>query len=193
MVEFRRLRDLDDPAMDYSAYMDPEPGHVRVARLRRRTFAGTPYPWATPQEATVVTGTMFESHEVEDRFSPLEVRVSLEPRPRPDGLTLVFGVHDWRGDVGLLELEGAPGTGTLERGSRASLFKTIMTVAEPDRFRVVTKVPESSIFRANVFTTGLNGLNSNYDRDLVYYDGGDNNPQGYDSFGATRSALRSRR
>jgi iron complex outermembrane receptor protein len=43
----------------------------------------------------------------------------------------------------------------------------------------------SSIFRANVFTTGLNGLNSNYDRDLVYYDGGDNNPQGYDSFGAT--------
>ena len=43
----------------------------------------------------------------------------------------------------------------------------------------------SSIFRANVFTTGSNELNQNYDRDTVWYDGGDNNPQGYDSFGAT--------
>jgi len=43
----------------------------------------------------------------------------------------------------------------------------------------------SSIFRANVFDTGSNKLNQNYDRDTVYYDGGDNNPQEYDSFGAT--------
>ncbi len=43
----------------------------------------------------------------------------------------------------------------------------------------------SSIFRANVFTTGSNDLNQNFDRDVVYYDGGDNNPQSYDSFGAT--------
>jgi iron complex outermembrane receptor protein len=43
----------------------------------------------------------------------------------------------------------------------------------------------SSIFRANVFTTGSNELNQNFDRDTVYYDGGDNNPQSYDSFGAT--------
>jgi iron complex outermembrane receptor protein len=43
----------------------------------------------------------------------------------------------------------------------------------------------SSIFRANVFTTGSNELNQNFDRDVVYYDGGDNNPQGYDAFGAT--------
>jgi iron complex outermembrane receptor protein len=43
----------------------------------------------------------------------------------------------------------------------------------------------SSIFRANVFSTGSNELNQNYDRDTVWYDGGDNNPQGYDSFGAT--------
>jgi iron complex outermembrane receptor protein len=43
----------------------------------------------------------------------------------------------------------------------------------------------ASIFRANVFTTGSNELNQNFDRDVVYYDGGDNNPQGYDSFGAT--------
>ena len=43
----------------------------------------------------------------------------------------------------------------------------------------------ASIFRANVFDTGSNRLNQNYDRDTVYYDGGDNNPQGYDGFGTT--------
>jgi iron complex outermembrane receptor protein len=43
----------------------------------------------------------------------------------------------------------------------------------------------ASIFRANVFTQGSNELNQNFDRDVVYYDGGDNNPQGYDAFGAT--------
>lgn len=43
----------------------------------------------------------------------------------------------------------------------------------------------SSIFRANVFTTGSASLNQNYDRETVYYDGGDNNPQGYDSQGTT--------
>ncbi len=43
----------------------------------------------------------------------------------------------------------------------------------------------SSIFRANVFTTGSPDLNRNYDRETVYYDGGDNNPQGYDQHGTT--------
>ena len=43
----------------------------------------------------------------------------------------------------------------------------------------------SSIFRANVFTTGSNELNQNYRRDTVWYDGGDNNPQGYKMNGTT--------
>jgi len=43
----------------------------------------------------------------------------------------------------------------------------------------------SSIFRANVFTTGSADLNNNYDRNTVYYDDGDNNPQAYDSDGTT--------
>ncbi len=43
----------------------------------------------------------------------------------------------------------------------------------------------SSIFRANVFDTGSAGLNSNYRRDVVYYDGGDDNPQSYQSHGTT--------
>ena len=43
----------------------------------------------------------------------------------------------------------------------------------------------SSIFRANVFTPGSNDLNQNYDRDTVWYDGGDNNPQDYQMHGTT--------
>ncbi len=43
----------------------------------------------------------------------------------------------------------------------------------------------SSIFRANVFDTGDNALNQNYDRETVFFDGGDDNPQGYNSTGYT--------
>lgn len=41
----------------------------------------------------------------------------------------------------------------------------------------------SSVFRANIFDAGDDGLNSNYDRDTVYYNEGDNNPQEYESKG----------
>ncbi len=47
----------------------------------------------------------------------------------------------------------------------------------------------SSIFRANVFDTGSAGLNQNYVRDVVSYDGGDNNPQAYQSSGTTLNLL----
>ncbi len=40
-------------------------------------------------------------------------------------------------------------------------------------------------FRANVFTTGSNELNENYDRDTVFYDDGDDNTQKYDGSGAS--------
>jgi iron complex outermembrane receptor protein len=43
----------------------------------------------------------------------------------------------------------------------------------------------TSIFRANVFDTGSNDLNSNYDRDRVWLDGGDNNPALMKSSGTT--------
>ena len=43
----------------------------------------------------------------------------------------------------------------------------------------------SSIFRANILDTGSSELNQNYKRDVVYYDGGDNNPQAYQSQGTT--------
>lgn len=42
----------------------------------------------------------------------------------------------------------------------------------------------AAVFRANVFDPGSNELNDNYDRDTVYFDGGDNNPQEYESSGA---------
>lgn len=43
----------------------------------------------------------------------------------------------------------------------------------------------ASIFRANVFTTGSNSLNSNYDRDSVSFNQGDNNTQEYESSGTS--------
>jgi len=41
----------------------------------------------------------------------------------------------------------------------------------------------SSIFRANIISAGSNDLNENYDRDKVWYDAGDDNPQEYDADG----------
>lgn len=49
----------------------------------------------------------------------------------------------------------------------------------------------ASMFRANIFTQGSNGLNENFDRDSVYFDGDltgdgfDNNPQSYENYGAS--------
>jgi iron complex outermembrane receptor protein len=43
----------------------------------------------------------------------------------------------------------------------------------------------ASIFRANVLGPGSDGFNSNYDRDLVYYDEGGNNPQSAEGQGGS--------
>ncbi|MGI9276985.1 MAG: TonB-dependent receptor [Endozoicomonas sp.] len=43
----------------------------------------------------------------------------------------------------------------------------------------------SAVFRANILSPGSNDLNNNYDRDTVYFDGGDNNPQEYKSLGGS--------
>ena len=43
----------------------------------------------------------------------------------------------------------------------------------------------ASIFRGNVLGPGSNGFNSNYDRDSVTWDDGDNNPQEADAFGGS--------
>ncbi len=41
----------------------------------------------------------------------------------------------------------------------------------------------AAVFRANIFNPGSNSLNQNYDRDTVYFDEGDNNPQAYNNDG----------
>jgi outer membrane receptor protein involved in Fe transport len=41
----------------------------------------------------------------------------------------------------------------------------------------------AAVFRANILTKGSNKINSNFDRDAVYYNGGGNNPQKYDGNG----------
>lgn len=46
----------------------------------------------------------------------------------------------------------------------------------------------SAIFRANILTPGSNDLNANFDRDRVFFDSRFNNPQGYDSWGASLTA-----
>ncbi|MBT8445703.1 MAG: TonB-dependent receptor [Gammaproteobacteria bacterium] len=43
----------------------------------------------------------------------------------------------------------------------------------------------SEIFRANIFTTGSNSLNQNFDRNRVQWDGGGGNQSEYDSFGVS--------
>ena len=43
----------------------------------------------------------------------------------------------------------------------------------------------ASLFRANIFDKGSSKLNENYDRNTVYFDGGNNNPAKIKSFGVT--------
>lgn len=43
----------------------------------------------------------------------------------------------------------------------------------------------ASAFRANILSSGSNSLNDNYDRDTVYWDGGDGNPADIKSHGTT--------
>ncbi len=43
----------------------------------------------------------------------------------------------------------------------------------------------AAVFRANILSPGGNDLNGNFVRDRVWFDGGDNNPQLYDSVGAS--------
>jgi outer membrane receptor protein involved in Fe transport len=43
----------------------------------------------------------------------------------------------------------------------------------------------SELFRANIFTAGSNDLNSNFDRGVVYYDGGAGNRQHYSTYGGS--------
>jgi iron complex outermembrane receptor protein len=43
----------------------------------------------------------------------------------------------------------------------------------------------ASVFRANILTPGSNELNANYDRDTVFFDEGNNNPQEAQAFGGS--------
>ncbi|MEL6370158.1 MAG: TonB-dependent receptor [Pseudomonadota bacterium] len=43
----------------------------------------------------------------------------------------------------------------------------------------------SAVFRANILGPGDNELNANFDRDVVFFDGGDNNPQSYSNYGGS--------
>ncbi len=124
--------------------------------------------WATYDTINIegaVGGSLIEDE--------LAVRISGLKRDRDDWIT--------NGYTG----EKAMG-GYSEHAMRAQLLWT-----PGDRFSALLSYQlrnlegTSSIFRANVFDTGSNALNQNYVRDMVWYDGGDNNPQAYDSQGTT--------
>jgi len=84
---------------------------------------------------------------------------------------------------------GFTGEGNAMGGFEEKAFRAQALWTPTDNFSALLSYQEreldgtSSIFRGNIFTKGKNGLNSNFDRDKVYFDGGNNNPQGVDGSG----------
>ncbi len=103
----------------------------------------------------------------------LSARVSVLKRSRDDWITNGFTGQKSLGDfdeaAGRIQLNWTP----------TDEFSALLS------YQIRDLDGTASIFRANVFDTGSDALNNNYDRETVYYDGGDDNPQGYNSWGAT--------
>ncbi|TXS89546.1 TonB-dependent receptor [Parahaliea maris] len=74
-------------------------------------------------------------------------------------------------------------------GFREKAVKGFLLYEPNDRFSALLGAHSrdldgtAAVFRANIFDTGSNELNDNYDRDTVFFDGGDNNPQEYENTG----------
>ena len=68
-------------------------------------------------------------------------------------------------------------------GFNENAFRAQVLVQPTDRFSALFNLHgrdmdgTASVFRANVLSPGSNELNENFDRDRVFFDGGDNNPQ----------------
>lgn len=107
---------------------------------------------------------------IEDR---LAVRVSGLKRERDDWITNGFtgqkDIGDYSEAAGRIQLLWTP----------SDRFQALLS------YQLRNLDGTSSIFRANVFNTGSNDLNQNYDRETVYYDNGQGNPQAYDNYGTT--------
>jgi len=76
-------------------------------------------------------------------------------------------------------------------GFAESAYRAQLLIEPSDNFSALLNIHgryidgTASIFRANVLGPGTNGFNSNYDRDSVSYDEGDNNPQHADGTGGS--------
>lgn len=70
-------------------------------------------------------------------------------------------------------------------------WRVQLEVAPSDRFSALINLHgrdndgTASIFRANIVTPGSNALNANYDRDTVFFDEGNNNPQEAQAIGGS--------
>ena len=88
-------------------------------------------------------------------------------------------------DNGFLNTKDALG-GFAEKAARAQLLFT-----PTEQFSALFNLHGRSlngtaaVFRANILTKGSNKLNANYDRNTVFFDGGQNNPQRYEGYGAS--------
>ncbi|NVJ96868.1 MAG: TonB-dependent receptor [Alphaproteobacteria bacterium] len=70
-------------------------------------------------------------------------------------------------------------------GRAQLLFEPTDTFSALANFHFRSLEGTSSIFRANILSTGSNDLNGNFDRDEVYFGDDHGNPQEYDSWGAS--------
>jgi len=76
-------------------------------------------------------------------------------------------------------------------GFSESAYRAQLLIEPSDNFSALLNIHgrsidgTASIFRANVLGPGSNGFNSNYDRDSVSYDEGNNNPQHADGMGGS--------
>jgi len=69
-------------------------------------------------------------------------------------------------------------------GFEEKAYRAQLLVTPSDSFKALLNVHgrdmsgnSASVFRSNVYTTGSNDFNGNYDRDTVWFDGGTDNPQ----------------
>jgi hypothetical protein len=119
------------PWTDFRIYTgNPSRYYSKVGRVRRHSFSGIPFanPIATDPTARrsdllidIAKTSVAKRHTVNERFAPPFLWVPLEARPRAAGLTLAFSTYAWRGEVGWIELVGAPGTHELRVPFRSLL------------------------------------------------------------------------
>ena len=86
---------------------------------------------------------------------------------------------------------GATGEDNVLGGFREAAGRLQLLFTPTENFSLLANIHgrnyrgTSALFRANILSPGSNELNANFDRDTVFYDGGNNNPQNADGIGGS--------